>query len=99
MGHSIQFRPSHRSRPPDAQIQQTVWKHPVVARPAAVSIGFDALSKFSEPGNSVCEDRSKAVRLDNVSGWVSCGVQAWLLAGSAAISFENSTILRTRLRL
>jgi hypothetical protein len=39
-----------------AEIKQTMWKHPVAARPAAISIRLDVLSEFSEPGNSVCED-------------------------------------------
>src|SRR5438270_13691721 len=33
-----------------AKILQTVWKHPVVARPAAVSIRLDVLSEFLSRG-------------------------------------------------
>jgi hypothetical protein len=72
---------------------------PLSAPTAAVSIGLDVLSEFSEPQNSAYEDWSNAATLDNVSESISCGVQAWLLAGSAAISFGSSTILTTRLRL
>src|SRR5271170_5326709 len=43
-----------------------------------LSIRLDVLSEFSEPGNSVCEDLSNAVTLDNVSELMSCGVRAWL---------------------
>jgi hypothetical protein len=43
-------------------------------------------------GIRVCDDLSNAVTLDDVSELISCGVQAWLLEGSAAISFGNPKI-------
>ena len=44
-----------------------------------LSICLDVLSEFLSRGNSVCEDLSNTVTLDNVSELVSCGVQVWLL--------------------
>jgi len=43
-------------------------------------------------GIRVCEDLSNAVTLDDVSELISCGVPAWLLDGSAAISFGSPKI-------
>ena len=86
-------------RPLTCEIFTDRVETPLSAPTAAVSIGLDVLSEFSEPQNSAYEDWSNAATLDNVSELIICGVQAWLLAGSAAISLGSSTILRTRLRL
>jgi hypothetical protein len=39
-----------KALPPIAKVLQTVWKRPVAARPAAISIRLDVLSEFLSGG-------------------------------------------------